>query len=66
MPTDIESNWQNQLTMGIIKIQDKLKAAKAKVDVNNEEVNNEYQRALEATQEARTVIHRFIGAYNNR
>jgi hypothetical protein len=67
MPTDAESNWANQLTMGIIKIQYKIEDAKGKVDTkNNEEVRNEYQRALKATQEARTAIHRFVGAYNNR
>ncbi len=39
MPTDAESNWANQLTMGIIKIQYKIEDAKGKVDTKKESKN---------------------------
>jgi uncharacterized coiled-coil DUF342 family protein len=58
------TNWQNQLTMGIIEIQYKLEDAKKHSD-KNDQVKKVYDDAINATKEAREVIHRFVATYNN-
>ena len=58
------TNWQNQLTFGIIEIQYKLDDAKKHSD-KNEEVKKAYEDAINATREAREAIHHFVTTYNN-
>jgi hypothetical protein len=60
----LSSNWQNDLTFGVERIQEKLEDALSRVG-NNPEVKKTYQEAMDATRKARENICRFVEAYNH-
>jgi hypothetical protein len=60
----LSSNWQNDLTFGIERIQEKLEDTLTRVG-NNPEAKKTYQEAMAATRNARENISRFVETYNN-
>jgi uncharacterized coiled-coil DUF342 family protein len=60
----LSSNWQNDLTFGIERIQEKLEDALSRVG-NNPEAKKTYQEAMDATRKARENISRFVDTYNH-
>jgi uncharacterized coiled-coil DUF342 family protein len=57
-----ESNWINQLTMGIVGIQHILEDVK-KYSTKNDSVKQSYE-AIDNVKDAREAVHRFAAIYN--
>lgn len=60
----MSSNWQNDLTFSIQRIQEKLVDSLTRVE-NNPEVKKTYQEAMDGTRRARENISRFVETYNH-
>jgi predicted solute-binding protein len=58
----LSSNWQNDLTFGIQRIQEKLENSLTRVGNNPEAKKTE---AMDATRKARENISRFVETYNH-
>jgi len=59
-----ESDWLNQLTMGIVGIQHIREDVK-KYSTKNDSVKQSYDEAINKVKDARDAIHRFAAIYNN-
>ena len=59
-----ESDWLNQLTMGIVGIQHILEDVK-KYSTTNDSVKQSYDEAIDKVKDAREAIHKFATIYNN-
>jgi uncharacterized coiled-coil DUF342 family protein len=59
-----ESDWLNQLTMGIVGIQHILEDVK-KYSTKNDSVKQSYDEAIDKVKDAREAIHKFAAIYNN-
>ena len=58
-----ESNWINQLTMGIVGIQHILEDVR-KYSTKNDSVKQSYDEPIYKVKDAREAIHRFAAIYN--
>ena len=54
-----ESNWINQLTMGIVGIQHILEDVK-RYSTKNDSVKQSYDEAIDKVKDAREAIHRLL------